>query len=451
MNNTEEFLQGTFELNCPLIEIIPYSSDAKKTSLKGSGIITIKENGCFYLKVFIPDVLPISEVFESQNWDAGKIISDEYFYNIIAHDIKGEIWRAERFIPEKNSGLQGSMIIGKVPELHRTQKTDIAKNKHLVKMLFNESIKIPMNTAVTKEVRVGDSTRNSKTSMSLVRYVINKIEIEIEVDKEDNYTTLTAVSEDIELFDEIINRIFESFIFVTAYTRSWSMLSIRRNGEIITRIRAHENDGIKTRTQPPIAYQNIVPNRSVWQLFDSYFKYVSLDTEHKLHPLSVLLRSVLESGKASLDVEALTLSVSIESLLNENLINQYIVSKELENNLKKAKELINSCTTLDTNFKKRMHGMIGSMKKARAKDILFTLKDNGFLDKDLIDTYGNLRNKSAHGSQASGGDIQNYFNQTSAVLVLFYQLIFLIIGYTGEYTDYGTYNYPTKSFIGKLP
>ena len=448
MNNAEEFLQGTFELNCPLIEINPYTSDTKKTSLKGSGVITMNENGHFDLKVFIPEVLPITEVFEKQKWKAGEIIGDEYFYNVIAHDIKGGIWSAERFIPDKNSCTKGSMVIGKLPELHCTQKTDIAKKKHLFQMFFNESIKIPMNTAVTTEVKIDDSIRNTKTSISLARFLVNGIQIEI--DKQDNCTILTAASEEVELSDVIISRVFESFCFVTAYSRSWSMLSIRRNGEYITKVRAIADSNIKTRTQPPIAFQDVVPSHSVWLLFDTYFKYISLNAEHPQHPLSVLLRSVLESGKASLDVEALTLSVSIESLLNENLMSQYIVTKELENNLKNAKALIKSSAGLDAEFKNRMYGMIGSMKKARAKDVLFILRDNGCLDKELIDTYGNLRNKSTHGNQTSGADIQNYFNQTSAVLVLFYQLIFLVIGYIGEYTDYGTYNYPTNKFNRKL-
>ena len=86
------------------------------------------------------------------------------------------------------------------------------------------------------------------------------------------------------------------------------------------------------------------------------------------------------------------------------------------------------------------------MKNARAKDILFKLRDNGIIDKQLIKVYGNLRNKAAHGVNDTGADLQNYSNEISAVLVLFNQLVFLLIGYNGEYTDYGTYNYPTRTF-----
>jgi hypothetical protein len=315
-------------------------------------------------------------------------------------------------------------------------------------MFFNESIKIPMNTAVTKEVKIDETIRNSSTSISLAIFEVGGIKIEI--DKQDNYTTLTAASDETDLTDIVINRIYEAFIFVTAYSKLWSMLSIRRNGEIITRVCAVSKSISVTRTQPPIAFQNIVPNRSVWQLFDIYFNHICLNTKQAQHPLSVLFRSVLESGKASLDVEALTLSVSIESLLNDNLNHLYKVTEELENNLKSVKALIKCSSTLDADFKNRMNGMLGSMKKARAKDILFILSDNGYLDKELIDTYEGLRNKSAHGAQVSGADIQNYFNQISAILVLFYQLIFLIIGYTGDYTDYGTYEYPTNQFNSKL-
>ena len=100
---------------------------------------------------------------------------------------------------------------------------------------------------------------------------------------------------------------------------------------------------------------------------------------------------------------------------------------------------------LDADFRNRMLGSISAMKKARAKDILFVLRDSELVDRELVQTYGKLRNKTAHGVRDSGADIQNYFNQTSAVLVLFFQLVFLIIKYNGEYTDYGTYDYTAKS------
>ena len=95
--------------------------------------------------------------------------------------------------------------------------------------------------------------------------------------------------------------------------------------------------------------------------------------------------------------------------------------------------------------------MLNSMKNPRAKDILIPLRDSGNINSALVNTYSDLRNKSAHTFNASGGDTQNNLNQIHTVLELYYHLVFLLIGYQGAYTEYGQYGYPTHNFTGKLP
>ena len=302
---------------------------------------------------------------------------------------------------------------------------------------------------VKEQETVGDKTRRLKTSIRLARFEAINIDFEIEV--RDGYTVLSAATDEIELNDININRIFEAFCFVTANPEPWSILIIIRNGAIETRVRAVKTKKIKSRTPPPISFQKIQENKSVWQLFESYLKHGTSNNVDFYHPISRLFYSILESGKASLDVEALTLSVSIESLLNDELSHLYSISSELNKNIECVEQIINESETLDADFKNRMQGSISAMKKARAKDILFVLRDGELVDRELVKTYGELRNKTAHGARDSGADIQNYFNQVSAVLVLFFQLVFLIIKYNGEYTDYGSYQYPTKIFEGRLP
>ena len=445
----EEFLQGRFELDCPRIELIPCVPTSNKKSLSGSGYIALNRDGHFDLKVYLPDAFPIDEVFEKLNWEPGKVIGDQAYYDLVAHDISGHKWQTERFIPDKNSGPCGSMIIGKIPELRQIEDNHTVNTKGVVQLHFNEVIKVPLNTSVDELETVGGTTRKMKTSIRLARFEACGIDFEIE--ENEGHTKLSAVSEVIEFTDIAINRIFESFSFVTSHSESWSILVIRNAGTTETRIRAVDTKKLKTRTPSPISYQRLQDSGSVWLLFDCYLKHALSNKTDYFHPISKELYSVIESGKASLDVEALTLSVSIESLLREELGDFYKIPPELSKNICVAREMVSESDILDEEFKNRMIGSLSAMKNARAKDILFALRDNGFVDKELVKIYGNLRNKSAHGAKNSGGDVQNYFNQISAVLVLFFQLVFLVIKYNGEYTDYGTYGYPTKQFSGKLP
>ena len=147
----EQFLQGRFELDCPKIELIPCETDSNKTPLTGSGFISINEDGYFGLKVYFPTTFTIDETFERLGWEAGKVIGDEFYYNLIAHDITGNTWFAEKFIPDRNSGPNGSLVVGKVPELFKTEEVNIDAQKHHLQLYFNETIKVPLNTVVKEE------------------------------------------------------------------------------------------------------------------------------------------------------------------------------------------------------------------------------------------------------------------------------------------------------------
>ncbi len=222
----EEFLQGRFELDCPRIELIPCVPTSKKKPLSGSGYIALNRDGHFDLKVYFPDAFPIDEIFEKLNWEPGKVIGDEAYYDLVAYDISGHKWQTERFIPDKNSGPCGSMIIGKIPELRQIEESHTTNNKGVVQLHFNEVIKVPLNTSVKELETVGETTRKMKTSIRLARFKACGIDFEIE--ENEGHTKLSAVSEVIEFTDITINRIFESFSFVTSHSESWSILVIRK-------------------------------------------------------------------------------------------------------------------------------------------------------------------------------------------------------------------------------
>jgi len=93
---------------------------------------------------------------------------------------------------------------------------------------------------------------------------------------------------------------------------------------------------------------------------------------------------------------------------------------------------------------------MGSMLKPRAIDLLYILKEKKLINQLLITEYEKQRNSSAHGELANWSEFQVHLDRCLTVLVLFYHLIFLLIGYTGPYTDYGEHNFPMKEFKSTL-
>ena len=147
-----------------------------------------------------------------------------------------------------------------------------------------------------------------------------------------------------------------------------------------------------------------------------------------------------------MDTESLILSVAIEGLLKEEFDNVDYRNAELKKQIDEARCVIAS-SGLERNFKDRVLGFFGNMLKPRAKDLLHILKDKNLLDSKLVREYDKLRNSSAHGELADSSRFQVHLDRCAAVLVLFYHIIFLAIGYNGPYTDYSTRGFPEKQFI----
>jgi hypothetical protein len=444
----EHVLEQELSLDCPRIELIPSSTESGKNRLIGAGIIFIENSGEFQLKVFFDHSFTFEDTFDCLSWQAGKIIEEVHYYDLVAYDTSDKIWKARRLLPHRTSSSHGSMITASFQEIEHSESAYSNLQKTLVAFYFDEIIKIPLNTVVREEVSVSEKTRSLSFGLKLARF--SSLGVSFEVDNSSGKTVLRGSSENPEITDAQVNRMYESFCFSLAYTKSWSALLVSRADSRVLRLRAVPPESVKTRAFAPLQIGHDLTSQMVWSLFDKYFSYVSNDLTDVHHRLSVLSRTVIESGKASLDVQALTLSVSIETLLMDQMKGLYEISESLARNICCASGLITESGALDASFRKRVQGVLGTMKHPRAKDVLSVLQQRNLIDGELIKTYSKLRNKMAHGTYDPDVDIQSFFHQTNAVLVLFYQLVFLMIGYVENYTDYSEYGYPTKEFARKL-
>lgn len=448
-HDLHSFLRGKLEINCPKIELTPTVPSTSKPILQGSGAILLTEEGRFELKVYFPKTFTFEEVFEHLEWEAGKVIPEDACYAVTAYDLSGYIWKADSLIPDRNSGPNGSIITGSLLELKKQDDLATGTDKTYINYYFNRMTHVPFNTLIKEQEEVGTTARKIKSSIRLARFA--SCNIDFEVEEIEGHTRLRAVCEADDYQANFISRIFEAFTFITASCASWSALEICHRGTCETRIRAVSPNSPSSRILPPIRLQRATNSNDVWRAFDCYLKYTLLNSHDYLHPLSIEVNSVIDSGKASLDIQALTMSVSIEALLKTEMSNLYSVPDTLVEDIDEAMNLIGKSPDIGPGFKQRIPGLLENMKNPRAKDILATLRSLGLIDKKLIKIYDSLRNKSAHGDKGSGSDFQNYYNRISSVLTLFHQLVFLAIGYEGEYADYSSYGYPAKQFCGKLP
>lgn len=434
------FLRQSFRLDCPSLKLSPESSINPGRAYNGPGCIYLNEAGHFEVKLYPPEVILQTEWYSSiPRWKAGEVIDKKYSYKLSGRDIRNRIWEGEGILLDIDSGPGGTLIFGKAR--HVFYKEDLDFEVNYLKIYYGAPISFSANTYVRTEATVGDQSRGMRQRLSLAKFV--SCDIEFEVEEDDGVVTLTAKSQALAFDDKLVHRVVDSFAFVTGNLTPWSILEVGKEKQIMTRFQAHKIEDEPSKIGPPIAVSRA--GNEIWLLFEKFLSYGIKNPEQVHHPLGRFTGAVLDCGTSGLEVRALVLSVSVESLL-AMCFSEFKHNIDLKSTIQSAKELIKSAIAFDGTFKERLLGLINSMNNPRAVDLLFQLRNRQLLDPTLVRTYLKLRNKSAHGVGIDWAKVQSYLNQCGAVLVLFYQLIFLRIGYTGSYTDYGTNGYPLKKF-----
>jgi hypothetical protein len=441
----ETILEASLVLDFPSFELTPKSSSSILSPYQGAGSVSLNRAGYFDIKLYPAQPIPITETFTQLNWKAGQIIDEKYYYRLGGMDIKGRKWEAEGMLPDFNIGPGGSMLVAKASKLIQKEESPTSLKTHSLRVVYPSSINFPKNTSIRKEKSVGNVLRSQSLSLGLAKFSASEIEFEAEIDSGATY--LSARSEKVPFGDKVVGCILDAFSFITGSMDSWALLSRTSGSSFETKIQATDPNPKRSRIGPPL--HSAHPNSDIWELFARYFLY-GLNSEGSVHPLAVLHRGVLVSGSADLEAEALTLSVSIESLLASHFSDLIPADQELDSNIKIVSSIIDKNGSLSDPFRKRLEGLLNAMKKPRAKDFLRALESRGLIESSLVKVYENLRNKSAHGVGADWADIQNFLRQCNAMLVLFYQIVFLRIGYMGQYTDYATYQFPTQRFDKSL-
>lgn len=236
-----------------------------------------------------------------------------------------------------------------------------------------------------------------------------------------------------------------------------------------------------------------------WFLYEQYFAYVfNSSTSDAVHEFSGWMIRLIEVGPHSLEAQILTAVVAVESITKKlfkqkeassadnlkkqtDIVEAYHEEEEtsFSNLLKSIRTIVTSlfkhkeassadelriqADTVESwlkekendfsdSFMKRCKGFLGSIRKneTRAIDNLYKLRDENLLDEELVKSWKKLRNSAAHGSFIKSNKRSDYIQHYENVHVLFFQLIFLAIGYEGPFSNYSKDNWPTENFDKRL-
>jgi hypothetical protein len=439
-----------FVMECKEISFIPVSPYADPIIHTGPGSIMQQKDGTFLIKIYCKKAIDPKNVL-GQFFERipGRLIKDDEYYKTEIKDFTGNTWKTDPVLLQFIAGHDfNSYIVEAHCRKLSTQVTaPMTPKADSISIFYRGNITIPSNTATKTETKIGERFAKKESNLNVA--VFDAAEMEFEVVSESDGLYLDAISKGLDPTFSTALRISEALQFVLARKLNWSCIKIWQKNTQTTFVSAAQINQKKTRILPPLAFSKLDKGGSVWALFDKYLIHTLKHTEKTWHPIFRRIQAVIASGEASIEAEGLTLSVAIEGLLNDSFRQVGIPDYEFKEKVHDAYGII--CRSdIDERIKRRMTGFVNNMVYARGKDRLNALQNDGLIEKKLIENWESLRNPSTHGDAPDLRELQEYIDKCDSTLVLFYQLIFLVIGYIGYYTNYTREGYPIDIFNKKL-
>jgi hypothetical protein len=140
-------------------------------------------------------------------------------------------------------------------------------------------------------------------------------------------------------------------------------------------------------------------------------------SKKEFHPISGWIRRIIEARTTTLEAEMLTLSVTVESLLQlEPLQEISLASKHssIESQILLVQGEIKKLNLEESSIN-RLEGCLKSIKSVSATDRLRKLRDKCLIDKSLVKSWQEIRNRSAHGYVVERDKFEKYFKMLGQI------------------------------------
>jgi len=442
----EAFRKGNLELWCPIMTIRKQESD-KLIEYSGSGLIRQDQERRLEFVLIECSLSSLSENMKSMldnTGEVGKLIPLEKYYSFEATDLSGWTWKADRLHISRNFGPAGSIAFGNIYVLDHIESSK-SQNTIVSLEIFND-VKLPLFEATKKTVKMG-TDESVSWQRNMTRLKVGQFNLTIK--NEHGIITVLAISKNERTPEYFETRIIEALQYVASRTLSWGILQKTANGNSITSLRSPDKTLLPTNLSLPIDYNHAkLEGKWVWMLFGKYLEHIfnfKGEDRFQMHPLSGWLHSVRNASIGSIFAKGLGLGIAIEGILENEFSKIGTPSPEYICTVEEMITYVKSFSG-DENVLDRTVGALRAMKNVRAKDKLFVLEKEGIVRKQDVKAWDSIRNRGAHARPPEKKELQEWIDNCFKTEVLLNHLIFYAIGYQGEFTDYGTHNWPQSRY-----
>ena len=439
------YISGQFLIDC--VEITLTQNDSEKPNVyisKGCIQASPKGGGCARLicsRNSAESYDPMS-AFWLMRGDAfvpGVLFPDSHFYQLSARDVAGNVWTHPSVDLTVEEGLE-VVVLSFCCDRIQTEST-VDEARPYTYFVFLDVLEFPENTVRTTRVDSGGEFQSESTRIEDSKGTVSGMTISYKKRKNEpgeKYSEFLAVApSSVDASANFQDRMLESIRFCTA-----TMVVPVMSETLFKNVKTIELGKSKPLNQSglvhaPVSTSQPETAKDFYKLFECYFLYSCVNANGKnFAPLSSKLGGLFTLKGVWLETIALLLGVAVEGILKEekfkNLVKQ---ESTLLSEIMRLSEHINSAP-LESSLISRVVSSVQNMSSMSASDKLHALVQSGALDEEDRKAWKRIRNRSAHGSfEVNPSQMQSVLDDVFRLTTLIYKLVFLLIGYSGSYSN----------------
>jgi hypothetical protein len=392
-----------------------------------------------------PDIEALARLLGPDSNKAGEFIPHTDYFTLEATALNGEVWRGKSILPDFNHGISlGSVVSGHLYQIARTATdSTITESKAGLSLRFAEDFDFPGNARKITKTFIGDAEVSISGHWKDAGFEAAGFTFHLEKDR--GSVLLSARSKGNSLAPNFYLRICEATEFALFDPVRWVIRTEWDSGQTTTMLRPFPKPYTRKSNRPPVGFVSRRTEEHVWRLFGKYLEHIALDARDDEHTLAKSVHFAVSGDMGPLDAGLLALSVAIEGALKTGFPTLAVPDEALRQKIEAAESLISN-STLDASFKPRVLGALGAMRFPRAKDRLLALQKAGVVRKELVKSWEATRNPAVHADPLDHDAIGELYRNYQSALTLFNELIFLVVGYSGQYSDYSVAGWPLRDF-----
>ena len=248
------------------------------------------------------------------------------------------------------------------------------------------------------------------------------------------------------------DRISEALHFIFARPVVWCRLITNNRQTRIENIRTPPPLNFSYKMSRPLSISSFDHRAMTWRLFESYVSHISRESGGNFsRALPAIVWNASEGSIGPVGIWGLSICVATEAVAS--LISHEGSSDSadyISQLMPYIESHMQSFPPKNMSDKDRVIGSLNAVRQPRLQDRIRHLITGGVIEESHLKSWKKIRHKSAHGAELLGSrkeDIamQEIIDHIGAVIVLLYTIIFHIIDYKEQYTDYSAIGWPTKS------